>query len=219
MMIDQQTSRTNITEALRRLDRMIPLLAQMVRAEALCDKGHRKGKGEHYHFETVHEWARLLNADRAAVRDALAAEPRSDALTAPDEPSTGLDVGRLVRQWESHAHFLEDAADATADRKHAAALRGEARGVDWARRILFARYSIEREARAASASVPQPLDEAWSAAEAALPPGGRLTAIFETWGADMRRIGHRGLVRGREDAAAALRDLARATAAETPEPS
>lgn len=53
------------------------------------------------------------------------------------------------------------------------------------------------------------LDAAWQEVEVALPPGGRLTAVFEVWDADMRRIGHRGLVRSRSDAANALRELAR----------
>lgn len=68
------------------------------------------------------------------------------------------------------------------------------------------RETVERYA---SESPPADLDEAWKAAEASLPDGGRLTAIFEMWDRDMRRIGHRGLVRGHEDAAAALLDLAR----------
>lgn len=66
---------------------------------------------------------------------------------------------------------------------------------------------------AALPAAPAGLDAAWARAEAALPPGGRLTAIFETWGADMHRLGHRGLVRGREDAVAALDDLARISTA------
>jgi hypothetical protein len=58
------------------LDRMTPIIAQMLRAEALCDKGHRKGNGEHYHYETVHEWARLLANERAIARLAASKEER-----------------------------------------------------------------------------------------------------------------------------------------------
>src|SRR5690348_8769370 len=104
---------TDNEPAIEALDRMTPVLAQMMRAEALCSKSHRKGNGEHYHLETVHVWARLLNRDRITARAALAAERASggrwETFTDGDgevgvRASGGLDVERL-REAISRAGF------------------------------------------------------------------------------------------------------------------
>lgn len=85
--------------------------------------------------------------------------------------------------------------------------------------VTSALENCDRKLVAALATPPAAgLDEAWRQVEAALPPGGRLSLIFEAWTADMTRLGHAGLLFSRDEAVAALRDLAARLEAEPVSP-